>query len=53
VAPVVLHQRIDFAGSMVDGWTVGEVNPQSRSSQEITDLWEYVYTQLRKYRRRR
>ena len=52
VAPVILHQRIDFAGSMVDGRTVGEVNPQSRSAQEITDLWKYVNIQLRKYRRR-
>jgi len=53
VAPVILHQRIDFAGSMVDGRTVGEVNPQSRSAQEITDLWKYVNIQLRKYRRSR
>lgn len=53
VAPVILHQRIDFAGSMVDGRTVGEVNQSSRSAQEITDLWQYVYTQLRKYRRSR
>jgi chromosome partitioning protein len=53
VAPVILHQRIDFAGSMVDGRTVGEVNPSSRSAQEITDLWKYVYTQIRKYRRSR
>jgi chromosome partitioning protein len=51
VAPVIMHQRIDFAGSMVDGRTVGEINPQSRSAQEITKLWQYIYTQLRKYRR--
>jgi chromosome partitioning protein len=48
VAPVIVHQRIDFAGSMVDGRTVGEVNPQSRSADEITQLWKYVYTQIRK-----
>ena len=51
VAPVILHQRIDFAGSMVDGRTVGEINPQSRSAQEITELWQYVYTLIRKCRR--
>jgi chromosome partitioning protein len=51
VAPVIVHQRIDFAGSMVDGRTVGEINPQSRSAQEITELWKYISTQLRKYRR--
>jgi chromosome partitioning protein len=48
VAPVTLHQRIDFAASMVDGRTVGELNPQSRSAVEVTDLWQYVVTQLRK-----
>jgi chromosome partitioning protein len=48
VAPVTLHQRIDFAASMVDGRTVGELHPQSRSAGEVTDLWQYVLTQLRK-----
>jgi chromosome partitioning protein len=47
VAPVIVHQRIDFAASMTDGQTAGEVNPRSRSAAEIIDLWEYVYTQLR------
>jgi chromosome partitioning protein len=48
VAPVTLHQRIDFAASMVDGRTVGELNPGSRSADEVTSLWKYVMTQLRK-----
>jgi chromosome partitioning protein len=48
VAPVTIHQRIDFAASMVDGRTVAELNPRSRSAVEITDLWQYVMTQLRK-----
>jgi chromosome partitioning protein len=48
VAPVTLHQRIDFAASMVDGRTVGELNPQSRSAEEVMSLWTYVNTQLRK-----
>jgi chromosome partitioning protein len=39
VAPVTLHQRIDFASSMVDGRTVGELNPGSRSAEEVTSLW--------------
>jgi chromosome partitioning protein len=38
VAPVIVHQRIDFAGSMVDGRTVGEVTPPSRSADEIAQL---------------
>jgi chromosome partitioning protein len=45
---VTLHQRIDFAASMVDGRTVGELHPGSRSAVEVTDLWAYVLTQLRK-----
>jgi chromosome partitioning protein len=53
VAPVIMHQRIDFAGSMVDGRTVIEVNPSSRSSDEVTQLWVYVYTQIRKHGRSR
>jgi chromosome partitioning protein len=53
VAPVTIHQRIDFAASMVDGRTAGEVNPRSRSADEIIDLWKYVDTQLRQYRRSR
>lgn len=51
VAPVIVHQRIDFAGSMVDGRTAGEVNAVSRSSEEITQLWAYIYTQIRKHAR--
>ena len=51
VAPVIVHQRIDFAASMVDGRTAGEVHSRSRSAVEITSLWQYVYTQLRKHRR--
>jgi len=42
VAPVVLHHRVDFAGSMVDGRTVGEASPKSASAKEIADLWVYI-----------
>ena len=48
VAPVILHQRIDFATSMIDGRTVGELNRQSRSAQELTQLWNYVKVGLRR-----
>jgi chromosome partitioning protein len=50
VAPVTIHHRIDFAASMVDGRTVGELDPNSRSAEEIASLWLYVNSQLRKYR---
>jgi chromosome partitioning protein len=49
VAPVTIHQRIDFAASMVDGRTVGELNPRSRSADELAALWMYVNTQLQRY----
>lgn len=48
VAPVTIQQRIDFATSMIDGRTVGELNAQSRSAYEITELWSYVNKQLRR-----
>lgn len=48
VAPVTIHQRIDFAASMIDGRTVGELSVSSRSAEEISSLWTYVNKQLRK-----
>ena len=48
VAPVTLYQRTDFASSMIDGRTVQEINPNSRSAREVGELWKYVATQLRK-----
>jgi chromosome partitioning protein len=48
VAPVILHQRIDFATSMIDGRTAGELSPQSRSAQEMVQLWNYIKENLRK-----
>jgi chromosome partitioning protein len=51
VAPVIVHQRIDFAGSMVDGRTVGELQTPWRSADEMTQLWKYIYTQIRKHGR--
>jgi len=46
VAPVTIHHRVDFAASMVDGRTVGEVIPNSQSAKEISDLWIYVQDRL-------
>ena len=52
VAPVVVHHRTDFAASMIDGRTVMEVNPTSRSAQEIEMLWDYISDRLEKNFRR-
>jgi chromosome partitioning protein len=46
VAPVTLHHRVDFAASMIDGRTVSEVDPGSRSAKEIANLWAYLSDRL-------
>jgi len=46
VAPVTIHHRVDFAASMVDGRTVGEVVAKSASAKEISDLWNYIQFRL-------
>ena len=51
VAPVTMHQRTDFAASMIDGRTVMELNPESRSSQEVERLWTYLESRLARSRR--
>lgn len=52
VAPITLHQRTDFAASMIDGRTVMEVDPNGRSAQEVRALWTYLGDRLEKNFRR-
>ena len=52
VAPVTLHQRTDFAASMIDGRTVMEVDPNGKSAAEVAALWDYVCDRLEKNFRR-
>ncbi|WP_234179238.1 AAA family ATPase [Sphingopyxis sp. NFH-91] len=52
VAPVTLHHRTDYAASMIDGRTVMEVDPNSRSADEIRQLWTYINDRLEKNFRR-
>ncbi|MGB5724174.1 MAG: ParA family protein [Parasphingorhabdus sp.] len=52
VAPITIHHRTDFAGSMIDGRTVMEVDPKGRSAQEIVHLWDYISDRLEKNFRR-
>jgi len=42
LAPSIIHQRADFASSMIDGRTVMEISRKSPSSEEIAELWEYL-----------
>jgi chromosome partitioning protein len=48
VAPITVHHRIDFAVSMIDGRTVGELDGDSNSAREVTELWNYVNTRIGK-----
>jgi chromosome partitioning protein len=42
VAPAIVHDRVDYAASMIDGRTVIEVDPRGRSAGEIAELWSFV-----------
>jgi len=46
LAPSIIHQRTDFAVSMIDGRTVMEMPRKSRSANEISLLWEYLQKRL-------
>jgi chromosome partitioning protein len=47
LAPSILHNRTDFAASMIDGRTVMEVDDSSRSNVEIEQLWQYLRGRLK------
>lgn len=53
LAPSIIHQRVDFAASMIDGRTVMELPGESRSAKEIEALWDYLELRLSGGRRRR
>ena len=46
LAPSIIHQRVDFAASMIDGRTVMELDDRSRSAQEIAKLWDYLLNRM-------
>ena len=46
VAPAIIHDRVDYAASMVDGRTVTETDPKGRSAAEITELFSFVQARL-------
>lgn len=48
VAPTIIHNRQDFAASMIDGRTVMEVAPKSRSTSELNSLWGYMSDRLKR-----
>ncbi|MCC4622550.1 ParA family protein [Xanthomonas cassavae CFBP 4642] len=46
VAPSIVHDRVDYAGSMVDGRTVQETDGKGRSAEEITALFAFVQERM-------
>jgi chromosome partitioning protein len=52
VAPITIHQRTDFAASMIDGRTVMELDPGCKSAEEVQALWAYLGDRLERTFRR-
>jgi chromosome partitioning protein len=52
LASVVVHQRTDFAASMIDGRAVMEVSGRTRSPGEIEALWKYLKGRMKRNARR-
>lgn len=52
LAPSIVHQRVDFAASMVDGRTVMELPGANRAAGEVSELWSYVQDRLQADARR-
>lgn len=46
VAPAIIHDRVDYAASMIDGRTVLEITGQSRSAAEAAELWGFVKARI-------
>lgn len=46
VAPAIVHDRVDYAASMVDGRTVQETDPKSRSAVEMAELFSFVQARM-------
>ncbi|AGF73952.1 chromosome partitioning protein [Bartonella australis AUST/NH1] len=47
VAPVLVHDRVDFASSMIDGQTVQETGPNGRSADEVGKILAFVLERLK------
>jgi len=46
VAPIIIHDRVDYAFSMIDGRTVIESDKKSKSSEEINQLLSFVLARI-------
>ncbi len=50
LAPSIIHHRVDFASSMVDGRTVMELPTPGAGAEEIARLWDYLRQRLNNLR---
>ena len=48
VAQAIVHDRVDYAASMIDGRTVIETDRKGRSAGEMAELWQFVQARLTK-----
>src|SRR5665213_103816 len=48
VAPSIMHDRVDYAGSMIDGRTVQETDGKGKSAAEMGDLWNFEQARITK-----
>jgi len=46
VSPTLMHDRVSYAASMVDGRTVQETDPRGPAASEMTALWQFVKARL-------
>ena len=46
VAGSIVHDRVDYASSMIDGRTVIETDPRGRSAIETGELWIFMKARL-------
>jgi len=53
VAPTFVHHKTVMASAMIDGRTAMEVLPNSRSAEEIAELWRYVADRFQRMENRR
>lgn len=53
VAPSIIHDRVDYAASMIDGRTVLEIDPRGRSAAETVELWTFVKTRMHESKKAR
>lgn len=53
VAPAIIHDRVDYAASMIDGRTVLEIEPRGRSAAEVSELWTFVKARMNEKKKAR